>query len=356
MTSRELVRRTLEFDSPARVPRQTWVLPWAEEQYPEAVARLRVEFPDDVVTAPALYAAPLSTTGSRYAKGLYVDEWGCRFENLHAGVSGVLREPLIASWEALEEFRTPDAVLAVDAEAIGRFCAATDRFVLAGTLVRPFERLCFLRTMEQALVDVLRQPPELLELLRRVHAHYLCEVEAWARTAVDAIVLMDDWGMQTRMLVAPGIFRRLFKPMYADYCAVARRFGKYVFMHSDGWITDIVADLIELGVHALNSQIHCMGAAELGRFRGGLTFWGEIDRQDLLPFGSLDDVRRTVREMRDSLYANGGVIAQCEFGPGAKPDNVFEVFRAWQALDEPGTTGRRQKVDPLIRPDSGPPL
>jgi uroporphyrinogen decarboxylase len=78
-----------------------------------------------------------------------------------------------------------------------------------------------------------------------------------------------------------------------------------------------------------------MGAAELGhRFRGRLTFWGEIDRQEILPFGSAADVRRAVGEMREHLYAGGGVIAQCEFGPGANPANVFEVFRTWAALDE----------------------
>jgi len=76
-----------------------------------------------------------------------------------------------------------------------------------------------------------------------------------------------------------------------------------------------------------------MGPAALERFRGQITFWGEIDRQVVLSFGSLEDVRRSVREVREHLYANGGVIAQCEFGPGARPENVLEVFRSWQALD-----------------------
>jgi hypothetical protein len=76
MTSRELVRRTVEFDKPARIPRQTWILPWAEEHHPDAVARLRLEFPDDVQAAPQVYHTPPRLTGTRYAKGRYVDEWG----------------------------------------------------------------------------------------------------------------------------------------------------------------------------------------------------------------------------------------------------------------------------------------
>jgi uroporphyrinogen-III decarboxylase len=222
----------------------------------------------------------------------------------------------------------------VDCDAVSAFCRGTDRFVLAGTLVRPFERLTFIRTMEQALMDLAEEPPGLIELIRRIHAHYLKEVEAWARTDVDAIVLMDDWGTQHRMMVAPDLWRRLFKPFYREYNEVAHAHGKYVFMHSDGYITDIIGDLIEVGVDALNSQIKCMGAAELGRrFRGRLTFWGEMDRQALLPFGTIDEVRRAVGEAREHLYANGGVIAQCEFGPGANPANVLEVFRTWRELD-----------------------
>ncbi len=291
------------------------------------------EFPDDLVAAPGLYRQPLPVIGERYTKGHYIDEWGCRFENIHGGVIGIVREPLIRKWADLEWFHTPDCSLAVDREAVNRFCAGTEQFVLAGTLVRPFERLCFLRTMEQALMDLLTRPPGFLELLRRLHHHYRAEVEAWAATDVDGIVIMDDWGTQDRMMVSPKTWRELFKPIYREYCDIAHAAGKFVFMHSDGCILDILPDLIEVGVHAINSQVWCMGAAALSRFRGQVTFWGEIDRQVVLAFGSLEDVRRAVGEVREHLYADGGVIAQCEFGPGARPENVLEVFRTWNRLD-----------------------
>ena len=333
MRRRDLVRRSLEFASPPTVPRQAWVLPWAEEHYPDEVARLRAEFPDDIVASPGLYLQPLPVVGQRYEKGLYVDEWGCRFVNIHGGVIGIVREPLIREWSDLERFQTPACTLAVDRGAVNAFCASTDQFVLAGTLVRPFERLCFLRTMERALVDLFTRPPEFMELFERLHAHYLAEVEAWAATDVDAIVIMDDWGAQDRMLVSPAIWRELYKPIYRQYCDVARRAGKFVFMHSDGWILDILPDLIDVGVDAMNSQVACMGSEALSRFRGQITFWGEIDRQVVLSFGSLEDVRRAVGDVRGYLYAHGGVIAQCEFGPGARPDNVLEVFRCWKAFD-----------------------
>lgn len=335
MTSRELVRRALRFERPPRTPRQAWVLPWAEQRHPEWVARLRARFPDDLMAAPQLYRVPLPVKGSRYEKGLYVDEWGCRFHNIHGGVIGIVHEPLIADWPQLDRFRTPEEVLTVDTDAVRAFCRDSGRFTLAGTLVRPFERLCFIRTMEQALIDLAEDPPELRELLRRMHEHYLREVEVWARTDVDAIMIMDDWGTQRGMLASPRVFRRHFRPMYEDYVATARRYGKFVFMHSDGNILDILEDLVAIGIDALNSQVACMGIETLGRrFAGRITFWGEIDRQILLARGTAADIDAEVRAVREHLYAGGGVIAQCEFGPGAIPENVMRVFETWESIDQ----------------------
>ena len=330
---RTLVRQTLAFESPERVPRQTWLLPWAELHYPEAVRTLRERYPDDIVSAPDLYTVPTRARGDRYAKGEYVDPWGCVFSNPQDGIIGIVHTPLVADWSDLDRFKTPDEVLHVDREAVNRFCRSTDRFVLSANAARPFERLQFIRTMEQSLIDLMEQPPELFELLERMHAHYLKEIEAWAQTEVDGIAFMDDWGTQTGMLVHPDIFRRIFKPMYRDYAEIARQHGKHLFMHSDGYITDIIPDLIEVGIEALNSQIFCMGVEELGRhFRGRITFWGEIDRQHLLVNGTRQDIERAVRLVHESLYAGGGVIAQCEFGLEANPDNVLAVYETWNGL------------------------
>ena len=331
--SRELVRKTLFFDSPERIPRQTWVLPWAETRYPQVIQKLHQQFPDDIVSAPALYTAAVKDQVERYRKGKFVDEWGCVFTNPRDGIIGIVKEPLVARWEDLDRFQTPDSVLQVDTPAVNRFCRASNQYVFSGSVIRPFERLQFIRTMEQALIDLMEQPPGLLELLKRMHAHYVKEVEAWARTEVDAISLMDDWGTQTGLLLHPEIFRSLFKPMYADYVEIARSYGKEVFMHSDGHITELIPDLIEVGVQALNSQIFCMGVEDLGRrFKGRLTFWGEIDRQHLLVHGTPAQIEQAVHTVWDFLYARGGVIAQCEFGLEADPENVLAVFEAWNRL------------------------
>jgi uroporphyrinogen decarboxylase len=316
MTSRTLVLDTLNFASPGRIPRHLWLLPWAEINYPEDARRIRSRYPDDIVQVPAWYRKPLQLTGGKYRKGLYIDEWGCRFHNAEEGLMGIVHEPLIRNWSDLDGFRPPDAVLDIDVDSINRFCRSTDQFTYAGSIVRPLERFQFLRTMEQSMTDVLMEEPGYLRLLELMHEHFRKEVEVWSKTDVDAVFLMDDWGTQHALMLSPAVFRQHFKPMYRDYCEIAHHYGKFVFMHSDGNIAEILPELVEVGVDAINSQLFCMDIDRLSReVAGKITFWGEIDRQNLLPNGSKQEIRDAVRLVYDQLYRNGGVIAQCEFGP-----------------------------------------
>jgi hypothetical protein len=330
MNSRDRVRAALEFNSPDRPPRDQWTLPWAVTHYPEQVAKLSERFPSDFAGAPALYASQPFTSGDAYEVGDYIDEWGCVFENLQAGVIGEVKTPLIAAWSDLEKLRPPVELLDFDVEAVNAFCRGTEKFVFGGCCPRPFERLQFLRRSDQLYLDLGEGSPEFFDLLGRVHNFYLDQMERWAKTEVDALNFMDDWGAQRSLLISPRMWRKIFKPLYKQYVEIAHAHGKYAFMHSDGYIADIYPDLIEIGVDAVNSQLFCMDIESLAQYRGKITFWGEIDRQHLLPFGSVDEVRAAVRRVRANLESRGGVIAQCEFGPGGKPENVWAVYETWE--------------------------
>lgn len=333
MHSRELVKRTLEFDRPRRVPRQLWTLPWAEEHYPEYLAKIRIDFPDDLISAPGFYRQRAKTLGDPYQIGTFIDEWGCIFENRQRGLIGEVKQPLIQTWEEAGRLHLPEEMLSVDADRVNQFYRQTDKFVLAGNCPRPFERLQFLRTSENVYLDLGEQPAELFALIQRIHQFYLKEMEVWAATDVDAMMFMDDWGAQRALLISPPQWRKIFKPLYQEYVDLAHAHGKYIFMHSDGYTADILPDLAEIGVDAVNAQLFVMDIEALGeQLRGRITFWGEIDRQYLLSFGSTEEISQAVRRVKDALYANGGVIAQCEFGAGAKPENVYQVFKSWQEI------------------------
>ena len=331
-TSRTLIRKTLEFDAPARVPRDLWTLPWANIHYPEQLAEIVRRYPSDLAGCPATgYTSPVQ--GDPYELGIYIDEWGSIFHNRQRGVIGEVKEAAIATWEDLPKLRIPYERLEFDIDAANAFCRSSDKFVTGGCCPRPFERLQFLRTSPQLYMDLAEEPPELFELIHTLHEFFLKELERWAQTEVDALNFMDDWGAQRRLLISPKTWRRIFKPLYKDYIDLAHAHGKKIFMHSDGYIQDIIPDLVELGLDAVNSQLFIMDIEELGRqFGGKITFWGEIDRQYLLPFGTQAEVEAGVQRVYQHLYHQGGCIAQCEFSAGSKPENVLKVYETWESL------------------------
>jgi uroporphyrinogen decarboxylase len=177
-------------------------------------------------------------------------------------------------------------------------------------------------------------PREWFVLRDRVHEFNLKTIEAWCKTDLDALSFNDDWGAQHAMLIAPDLWRELFKPLYREYVEAVHAAGKFLFMHSDGHIFAILEDLIEIGVDALNSQLFCMDIEEIGRrYKGQITFWGEIDRQWVLPADDPQAARDAVRRVHAALYdPRGGVIAQCQFGPAARPENVTAVYETWEQL------------------------
>jgi len=333
MTPRELVFRSLEFDGPARIPREMGLLPWATSRFAEQVRRIAERFPDDLTMSHYFCREPVPGSGDPYALGTYTDEWGCTFVNRQAGIIGEVKDPLVASWDDMAKVKEPVGALTVDTDKVAEFCRQTDKFVMAPCCPRPFERLQFLRGTENVMMDLALGSSELRRLLDRIHRFYLKEVELWCGTPVDGIVFMDDWGAQRSLLISPALWRAVFKPLYREYIDIAHAAGKKIFMHSDGWITDIIDDFIELGLDALNAQVFCMDLEELGaRFRGRITFWGELDRQHLLPHGRREEIVEAVGRFNRCFCDRGGVIAKLEFGPGANPENVYAAFEAWDAF------------------------
>ena len=335
MTAKERVLATLNFELPAneRIPRQLWMLPWAEENYPGRAAKIRAQFPGDIIKAPVLLKTPyVKVQGDPFAVGSYTDEWGCVIENRQRGIVGEVKDPIVKDWNDLSRVHIPEEAVNVDIDAINAFCREADCFVLAGAVQRPFERIQFIRSTEELFMDLVMEDEKMLAFLKRIHEFHLKEMEAWSRTDVDGLYIADDWGTQTSLLIRPELWRKIFKPLYKDYIDLAHAAGKKIFMHSDGYILDIYPDLIESGLDAINSQIFCMGLEKLSAFKGKITFWGEMDRQRILPFGTEEEVFAAVRKVYDALFADGGVIAQCDFGPGVKPENISAVFAAWNSV------------------------
>jgi len=337
MTSKELMLQTLEFrNKDQRVPRDLWTLPWADDHFPQMMSKLKNDFTWDLMDVPAVLKTPTISKGDAYEVGEYVDDWGCVFTNIHKGVIGEVKHPLVEDedWKDVSRVHFPEEWLSFDIAQVNDFCDRNqDKFLKAGCCPRPFEQMQFIRGTVNLYMDLMDPSEGMIEFMKRMHDFYCRLMEKWAKTDVDAMMMMDDWGSQNDLLIHPDLRDEYFKPMYNDYIQIAHSHGKKMFMHSDGHIIRIIPKLIDMGLDALNSQIFCMGVENLEQFAGKITFWGEIDRQHLLSSDTtLAQVDEAVEKVYRTLWRDGGCIAQCEFGPGGNPDNVYRVYEKWMQL------------------------
>lgn len=106
--------------------------------------------------------------------------------------------------------------------------------------------------------------------------------------------------------------------------------GLHVWFHSDGNILEIIPDLIELGVDVLNCQTSLMDMNELRKFAGKIAFRTDIDRQNILPFVSPNEVKDYVFDLFHQIgTSDGGIIACGEISEDIPLENIKAMYEAF---------------------------
>lgn len=332
MTGRERVKAALTFAQPDRAPRDLWALPYVSLFQKDELDALLKKYPMDIGSSQLSPGQGDEVVRATAKVGHYVDDWGSVWYVGEPGVIGEVKEPALADWSRLDSFQPPwHLVRQRDLSHANRSCEQSDQFMLSDVTARPFERLQFLRGSENLFEDLAYGTAEMRKLLEMVHGFYLEDIQSWCQSNVDGVFLMDDWGTNRSLLINPRTWRELFKPLYKAYCDLIHAAGKFAFFHTDGNTEAIFGDLIEVGMDAINSQLFTMNIEELGRkYKGQVTFWGEMDRQRVLPFGTPQEVHQAVMRVRRALDDGmGGVIAQCEWGKLNPTENIEKVFESW---------------------------
>ena len=109
--------------------------------------------------------------------------------------------------------------------------------------------------------------------------------------------------------------------------------GKPLLLHSCGSIYEIIPDLIEIGIDALNPvQVSAknMDTVKLKKeFGKDLTFWGGgCDSQKILPYGTPKDVREEVKRRVNDLAPGGGFVF-CQvhnIQPDVSLENILAMY------------------------------
>jgi len=180
------------------------------------------------------------------------------------------------------------------------------------TVTTIFETGWALRGYEQMLMDFATNPDLAERILNIPYPYHLTAAKKLVEMGVDMIWTGDDVGMQTGMLISPKTWRRFLKPKMAHFIASLKAINPQVKVayHSDGNVSAIIPDLIEIGLDVLNPiQPACMDPAELKRKYGDtLCFWGSMDEQYTLPFGTAEDVRAEVLTRLKTIGQDGGLV------------------------------------------------
>lgn len=335
MTGRERVRKCLRFEKPDRAPRDLWALPYISLYRKEEFDEVVKKYPMDIAQSQLSPGWDERIVQATAKAGSYEDDWGTIWQVGEPGVIGEVKGPAIAQWSDFSTYQPPwDLVRKRDMSHVNRLCEESDKFMLSDVTARPFERLQFLRGTENLFLDIGYGTVEVRKLLDMVHEFYIEDVTSWCKSNVDGIFFMDDWGDTRGTLIDPEMIREWFKPLYKEYCDIIHAHGKFAFFHTDGNTEEIYGDLVEVGMDAINSQLFAMDIEELAeKYKGRVTFWGEMDRQHVMPFGTTGEVQQAVQRVRRALDdGTGGVIAQCEWGKADPRENVETVFETWDGV------------------------
>jgi uroporphyrinogen decarboxylase len=150
---------------------------------------------------------------------------------------------------------------------------------------------------------------------------------------VDVVHFGDDYGMQTGPILSPDLYRNIFKPRQKKlYSFIKSKTDAKILFHSCGSVYKLIGDFIDAGIDALNPiQVSAedMDSKKLKReFGNKIAFWGGVDSQRVLPFGTRDDVRKEVKGRIDDLGFGGGYILAAVHNIQAEvpPENIVVLF------------------------------
>jgi len=289
------------------------------------------------------YCYPSDVPVTRRPDGTFIDEWGFIYREVANdwGVNlEIVGRPLagISSARDLAQYRFPrvDAPGRWDLarEMIARF---GDEYGVIGMVeLTVFEYAWNLVGLEKFLMDLAADADYIEPLLDLVKDFNIEVARTLIGLGVDVILTGDDFGAQGGMLISPRLWRRYFKDRLRQVFDACRQTAPEVILayHSCGSIAPIIPELIEIGLEVLNPiqpKAKDMEPARLkAQYGDRLAFFGGVDIQEVVPFGTVRDVREEVRRRIHELGDNGGYLLAPahDIQPEAPVENVLAIFDA----------------------------
>lgn len=350
MNSRERVRTALNHQQPDRIPvslGSTIVDGFTKLAKDKYETYLSLEHTPDVITHKAMgtvvtppkildmvgvdfktvrLKAPWNNPSIVYEDGSYLDDYGCLmkpceyyYDNVKRPLVGDITEKDInhSMWP---DPYAPGRTNGLKEEARGLF-ERTDYAVVADIMCGgPFEQALWLRGWEDFLCDLFTNPKlaeALLDKITQIDIGlwdvFLSEVGDY----VDVVCQGDDLGMQDRPIISLELYNKYIKKYHERiYSFIRSKTKAKIFHHSCGSVAELLPGLIEAGIDVLNpvqTSAKGMNPQRLKQeFGHDLSFWGGLDTQMILPYGTPREIAEEVQRLMETLGKDGGYV----FAPG----------------------------------------
>ncbi len=320
MNSRERVKRCLSFENPDRCP-----------------MNLPAPYPHDICGAGMTGDPdwkPWRTWEFEDCKQ-WEDEWHNVWKCLPNTSRGEVIEGVLKDWAELENYQMPRMALPVRYDKAREIFANNPELYHLGSLPGfPFAIMRYMRRVEEFLADVLLYPDEVNALQRKVVDMLKDCIDQWATTDCDGLMFAEDWGTQERLLVSPKCWHEMFEWGFREIVSHAREKNLDIWMHSCGYIKDIIPSLADMGVKVLQLDQPTLSDLDFlaKTCHGKTAIWSPVDIQRDLPTANETYIRERARELIDKLGSNGGGFI-CGYYGDVRSLAVEPEWQMW-ACDE----------------------
>lgn len=318
MTSRERVRCAIERRKPDRMPADFEGNKFIQDAL---IKRLGVKDHEELLQALQvdLRRIPASYGGTGPDElGYYTSVWGVRERARDPGDGRPIIVPVFNEQTTVEQVHAhpwPDPAR-VDFSGIRAECEKyKGRYALYGAPWVPFfHEAPRMLGQENFYVMMISEPDVVQAIVDHIVDFGAALTRRFMEAAgglIDVAYFGNDFGTQRGLVISPEQWGRFIRRPLKRYFDAAHDYGCKVMQHSCGSVRAILPWLIEDGVDVINPiQVRAEGMAFEGLHRdfgARVAFYGGVDTQQTLPFGTPDDVLSQVREY-GRLCRNGGYI------------------------------------------------
>ncbi|NQT60019.1 MAG: uroporphyrinogen-III decarboxylase-like protein [Bacteroidetes bacterium] len=338
MTPKERWKAVLNRKQPDRIPVDWWGTVEVEKK---VKAHLGLDDIWDVykkLHIDKLIKIEPEYVGPKLAQG--TDWFGCKFKGIPYG-KGEYEECVfhpLAQYETIEEIEAhytwPDPDW-FDYSGMTEKLVGKEEYPAQGPHSEPFYFYKYLRGDEQAFMDLILNPELTEYILEKIFSYEHTRIQRTLEAVPGKLtcgMVAEDLGAQSSLMYSLAHIEKFFFPRMKKMMNLLHQDNIFVMTHSDGAVRDAIPGLINCGMDVLNPvQWRCTGMEREGLkrdFGNQIIFYGGVDNQITLPFGSVADVRKEVIDNINILGDGGGyILAPCHNLQSVSPvENIITLF------------------------------